>query len=159
MKNRFIKFFLIGILTFALNGLIYSQELSPTTIAKIETEVLSVFKKGIEAGENLDIKSINATTNDSLKCGFIDNGTYFKSFDELMVQFKAGVKGIEYQKMNVTNKQLTILSDTKVLLTATGNYLVKLFDGRTLKGIFAWSFVYSKVDNDWKVIHSHMSNP
>ncbi|MDR2145046.1 MAG: nuclear transport factor 2 family protein [Tannerella sp.] len=48
---------------------------------------------------------------------------------------------------------------TIALLTTYGNYSVSLEDGRTLTGRFAWTFVYSKFNGNWKVIHSHMSNP
>jgi len=45
------------------------------------------------------------------------------------------------------------------LLTAHGTYSAKVIDGRILTGEFAWTFVYSKIKGNWKVIHSHMSNP
>lgn len=61
--------------------------------------------------------------------------------------------------METVNKKLTILSDKNVLLTASGNYSTTLDDGRILNGKFAWTIVYSKINDTWKVIHSHMSKP
>ncbi len=139
-------------------GIIHSQNLSDTEIKKIKTEVYKIFYNSIETGEQLDIKGIENNIEDSLKTGFIDNGTYFKTFNELMVIFRQNIKGLEFQKFDCTNKKVTILSEDKVLLTTSGNYETKVLDGRVLKGGFAWTFIYSKINGDWKVIHSHMSN-
>jgi hypothetical protein len=128
-------------------------------IDKIENEIALIFDKSIKVGEKLDVAGISENINDSLKTGFIDNGFYFKSFEELMVGFKSGIQGLEYQKMNIDTKKITVLSENNVLLTAHGNYSAKVVDGRILTGKFAWTFVYSRINGKWKVIHSHMSNP
>ena len=76
-----------------------------------------------------------------------------------MVGFKTGIQEMEYQKMNIDTKKITVLSGNNVLLTAHGNYSAKVVDSCILTGKFAWTFVYSKINGGWKVIHSHMSNP
>ena len=133
--------------------------MSPALIDKIENEISQTFNKSIEAGEKLDVNGISENINDSLKAGFIDNGTYFKSFEDLMVGFKTRIRGIESQQMNVDTQKITVLSANNVLLTVYGNYSAKIVDGRVFSGKFAWTFVYSKINGDWKVIHSHMPNP
>jgi hypothetical protein len=159
MRQKIYSFFLTGFLTFGVYGFSYSQDLSSTLINKIEKEITLIFDKSIKAGEELDVKGISESINDSLKTGFIDNGFYFKTFEELMVGFNSGMQGLEYQKMNIDTKKITVLSENNVLLTAHGNYSTKVVDGRILTGNFAWTFVYSKINGKWKVIHSHMSNP
>ncbi len=138
--------------------LTYSQNLSGTEIKKIKTEVFKAFNKSIDAGEKLDIKGIESNIDDSLRTGFIDNGTYFKTFSDLMTVFKQNIKGLESQELEITNKKVTVLSENKALLTTSGKYKAKILDGRILNGEFAWTFIYSKTDDVWKVIHSHMSN-
>lgn len=138
--------------------LTYSQNLSGTEIKKIKTEVFKAFNKSIEAGEKLDIKGIESNIDDALRTGFIDNGTYFKTFSDLMTVFKQNIKGLESQELEITNKKVTLLSENKAILTTSGKYKAKILDGRTLDGEFAWTFIYSKTDGVWKVIHSHMSN-
>lgn len=118
-----------------------------------------LFDKSIQAGESLDVTRIAATVNDSLKAGFIDNGSYFRSFDDLMVTFKSGIQGLVHQTMNVGAKKITVLSANHALLTAHGKYSAEVADGRVLNGEFAWTIVYAKINGKWKVIHSHMSNP
>lgn len=136
-----------------------SQELTSVQKDKISSEINALFEKSIKAGENLDVSEITENVNDTLKTGFIDNGYYFSTFNEVIKGFEEGVKGCKSQKMEIINKKLTILSDKIVLLTASGNYSAILDDGRILNGKFAWTFVYSKINDTWKVIHSHMSNP
>lgn len=157
--QRFRVLILTGLLILISQGLSYSQNLSTATIKKIENDIYKVLDKSIEAGEKLDVDGIVGNINDSLKSGFIDNGNYFESFDELMVGFKRGIQGLDSQVMTVTNKKATVLSKDKALLTVSGTFSANVVDGRVLKGKFAWTFVYSKIKGDWKVIHSHMSNP
>lgn len=159
MRHKVYILTLTGFLTFGLYGFSFSQDISIAEIDKIKNEISLIFDKSIKAGEELDVTGISENINDSLKTGFIDNGFYFKSFEELMTGFKSGIQGLEYQKMNVDTKKITVLSKNSVLLTAHGDYSAKVVDGRILTGRFAWTFVYSKINGKWKVIHSHMSNP
>lgn len=159
MRQKLNSIILTGFLSFVVCGFTYSQDLSSAAIHKIEKEITLAFDKSIKSGDELDVTKISEHVNDSLKTGFIDNGIYFKSFEELMVGFKSGIKGLESQKMTIDTKKITILSENSVLLTAHGNYAAKLVDGRMFTGKFAWTFVYSKINGEWKVIHTHMSNP
>lgn len=159
MRHKFCILVLTGYLTFGLYGFSFYQDLSIAEIDKIKNEISLIFDKSIKAGEQLDVTGISENINDSMKTGFIDNGFYFKSFEELMTGFKSGIQGLENQKMNVDLKKITVLSENNALLTAHGNYSAKIVDGRILTGKFAWTFVYSKINGEWKVIHSHMSNP
>lgn len=159
MRQKIYSFILTGLLCFVVCGFSYSQDLSGTLIKKIENEINLAFDKSIKVGEKLDVTGISECINDSLKTGFIDNGYYFNSFEELMVGFKSGIQGLESQKMNIDAKKITVLSANHALLTAHGNYSAKVADGRILTGKFAWTFVYSKIKGEWKVIHTHMSNP
>lgn len=150
---------LAAFLTIGMPPLSFCQNLSDASGSEIEIQVLKVFDKSIQAGESLDVTRIAATVNDSLKAGFIDNGSYFRSFDDLMVTFKSGIQGLVHQTMNVGAKKITVLSANHALLTAHGKYSAEVADGRVLNGEFAWTIVYAKINGKWKVIHSHMSNP
>jgi len=159
MIQKINSLILMGFLTLGLQGFLFAQDLKSSTINKIEKEISKIFEKSIEAGEKLDITEISENINDTLKAGFIDNGLYFKSFDDLMVGFKKRINGLENQTMTIVSKKTTVLSENIVLLTANGNFSAKRTDGRVFKGKFAWTFVYSKLNGSWKVIHSHMSTP
>jgi len=138
---------------------VYSQGLTKNQKEKIASEIAVDFEKNIKAAESFDVKGLTDCVNDTLKAGFIDNGIFFNSFDEVMKGFKEGIKGLKSQKFGISNKKITVLADNAALLIASGNFSVALEDGRTLTGGFAWTFVYSKVNDNWKIIHSHMSTP
>lgn len=157
MKNLIYLSFLVTSLWISSNG--YSQGLTNKQKEKISSEITTLFEKSVKAGERFDIKEMTSNVDDSLRAGFIDNGYFFNSFEEVMKGFKERIKGCKSQKTNISNKKITVLSDNVVLLTTSGDYLVALEDGRTLTDRFAWTFVYSKINDTWKVVHSHMSNP
>ncbi|SMO39633.1 nuclear transport factor 2 family protein [Gracilimonas mengyeensis] len=159
MKHQIYCLILTGLFLISIQGVTFSQDLPEASIDEIKSEILRAFDKSIEAGEKLDASAISATTNDYYQAGFIDNGLYYSSFDDLMVNFKRGISGLQSQRINVDTKKVTVLSSNKALLTADGDFSAKLADGRTITGRFAWTFVYALMDDEWKVIHSHMSNP
>ena len=136
-----------------------SQELTSSQKDKIASEINTLFEKNVKSNENLDVSGLTESVSDALSAGFISQGEYYQSFEDLMKVVNNNVRGIKSLKTTISNKKITILSDSTALLTASGNNLVVLEDGRTFTSGFAWTFVYSKVDSKWKVIHSHMSNP
>lgn len=153
MKNLFYYFsILIVSAGICLNG--QSQEM--THEQKITSEITTVFEKNIKAAENFDASMLADCVDDCLQAGFIISGQFFGSFDEVMKDFREKAKGCKSQKMNFSNKKITVLADNAALLTASGDYSLALEDGRILTGRFAWTIVYSKVNGNWKIIHSHM---
>jgi len=44
------------------------------------------------------------------------------------------------------------------LLTACGDAKIDVSSGNSFSMKFFWSFVYEKINNDWKVVYSHQSN-
>jgi len=155
MKTLFYLFsFMITSLCFSSNA--YSQELTAKQKEKITSEISTAFEKSVKAAENLDGKLLADCVDDSFQAGFIVNGHYFQSFNQVMEDFEKNAKGCISQKLNVINKKITVLGENTALLTASGDYSLYLEDGRTLTGKFAWSIAYSKVKGEWKIIHSHM---
>jgi hypothetical protein len=138
---------------------VYSQGLTQNQKEKIAAEIALDFEKNIKASESFDAKGLTDCVNDTLKAGFINNGIFMNSFDEVMKGYQEGIKGVKSLKYSISNKKITVLADNAALLTVSGNVSLALEDGRTIKGDFAWTFVYSKVNNIWKIIHTHMSTP
>ena len=150
---------LVIIASLGIYSSVCSQGLTENQKEKIASEIVADFEKNIKAAESFDAKGLTDCVNDSLKAGFIDNGVFFNSFDEVMKGFEEGIKGIKSLKYSISNKKITVLADNAALLTASGSASAALEDGRTITGGFAWTFVYSKVNNKWKIIHTHMSTP
>ncbi len=155
MKTLSFLFFVL-ITSFFMSFTAYSQELTPEQKEKITSEITIVFEKSIQAAESLDGKLLAACVDDGLQAGFIINGKFFRSFTVVMADFEKNAIGCESQQMNVINKKITVLGENTALLTASGDYSLDLEDGRTLTGKFAYTMVYSKINGNWKIIHSHM---
>lgn len=149
----YLFFILTASFCISLNG--YSQELTAEQKEKNTSEITTLFEKSIKAAESLDGELLADCVDDRYQAGFIMNGRFLRSFDDVMADFKENVKGCKSQKLNITNKKITILADNAAMLAASGDYSLDLEDGRTLTGRFAWSFVYSKVNGSWKIIHAH----
>jgi len=157
MNMKTLSCLLCGLIaTFCISFNVYSQELNAEQREKISSEILTAFEKSIKAAENLNAKLLADCVDDTLSAGFIVGGTYFASFEEVMADFEKKAEGCKTQKLNVTNKKITVLGEDSALLVASGNYSLYLEDGRTLTGKFAWSMVYSKMNDEWKIIQANM---
>ncbi len=156
MKNTKTNLCLFILMT-ALTSGIYAQELSEQQKNLISTELHIVFRKNIRAGENLDIKEMINAVDDNYKAGFITNGIYYPTFDSLMTVFSTNIRGISGQKINIRKENITVLSADLALITALGKSEVYLESGTVFSIAIAWSFVYKKINGNWKVIYSHQS--
>ena len=153
------KVVLLLIASLGICSSVCSQELTKNQKEKISSEIAADFEKNIKASESFDAKGLTDCVDDTFKAGFINNGIFLNSFDEVMKNYDEGIRGVKSLKYSIFNKRITVLADNAALLTASGNVSIVLEDGRTLTGGFAWTFVYSKVNNNWKIIHTHMSTP
>jgi len=126
--------------------------------SEIESSIDKIFKESILAGEQIDFEKMNMLVNDKYSAGFINNGKYYTSFDLLFADYKKGTDGIKSQKITIDNKKITILSGNSVLLTANGSYSATTETNNIIEGKFVWTIIYKEIDNEWKVIHTHMSN-
>lgn len=135
-----------------------AQRLSDSKKSSIEKEIDAVFNTAVAAAEQMDIEKLNKTVDDRHRAGFITNGNYYPEFDVLMNNFKSRAQNVNGQKITVKTKKITVLSDDIALLTASGETLIDLASQEPITAHFFWSFVYQKIDNEWKVIQSHQSN-
>ena len=133
------------------------QTLSNKQTEQIKNQVDSVFQKMVVMAENLEFNKLSSGVNDTHEAGFISNGKYYARYSALIEDVKNNAQGISHQDISVREKKITVLSDKIVLITASGVAKANLSDGRVIAADFHWSFVYEKIDNDWKVIYSHQS--
>jgi hypothetical protein len=148
----FICFLIIG-----FNGQSNGQNLTNQQKSKIEKQVDSIFQTMVKAAENPDYDKISKGVDDRYNAGFIVNGSYYAKYDSMINILKASLRSGTKQSITIQNKKITVLSDSIVLLTASGDTDVELNTGQSFHAKFLWSFVYEKVNNDWKVIQSHQS--
>jgi Calcium/calmodulin dependent protein kinase II Association. len=124
---------------------------------RIERQIDSIFHVMIKAGENLDYDKLSTGVDDRYKAGFITGGLYYAQYDSLIKSVKAKSLGITGQNITIQKEKITVLSDHIVLVTAHGIAKVDVNNGSSFSVNFDWSFVYAKLDNNWKVIQSHQS--
>ena len=139
--------------SFQTNG----QPLSPESITSIEYEIDATFQKMVALAEKLDYDAMNQGVNDRHKAGFLVNGNYYADYTTLISAVKLGAQNVSKQKLLLKDKKITVLNEQVALLTASGTSQVNLYDGREFTGDFYWSFVYEKINGEWKVIQSHQS--
>ena len=133
------------------------QNLSRKKSELITSQVDSVFQEMLVFAENLDLKKLSLGVDDRHGAGFISGGKYHSTFASLLERMESQVQDISRQQIVIGQKKITVLTDTIVLLTATGEATAIADDGRQIKANFDWSFIYQKYDKNWKVIYSHQS--
>ena len=145
------------LLSYGLSAQSEGQTLSKSKTELIKNEVDSIFQKMIVFAEKLDFNALSSGVDDTHEAGFITNGKYYSDYISLVNDLKLAAQGISRQAISVNEKKITVLSDRIVLMTASGISKAYITDGRELTINFHWSFVYEKMDNNWKVIYSHQS--
>ena len=134
------------------------QTLTERQKVQIKNQVDSVFQKMVGYAEKLDFKQLSSGVDDTREAGFITNGKYYDRYSTLIDDVVLNAQGVNKQYIFVKEKKITVLSDSLVLLIASGTAKALLDDGREISGIFQWSFIYEKTGKQWKVIYSHQSS-
>ena len=147
------------ILMFLVLNTVHAQKLSDKQRIKIENELETVFEEALKTGENLDADKLIISVDDKYKAGHLVNGVYYSSFDSLMIVFKTGTKNLERQEYDIHKKKITVLAKNLAIISASGNSTIYFYSGGSFNAAFVWTFVYEKTGDEWKVIHSHRSNP
>ena len=148
----FICILFIGLFIFS-NG----QTVTGKSYPAIEKEIDAAFLKSIKAAESLDVPKLVNDVDDSHHAGFISNGTYFSDFDDLANILKSREPGSVKQTITVAQKKISVLAENIALVSATGVSSVEINGGNPYNVNFCWTFVYEKINNEWKVIQSHQS--
>ena len=156
MKNL-LKLLSCILFSVTLSGSTFAQEPASKQQQIVEKQVDDEFQKMVKAAEQLNYDLLTQGVDDRHHAGFITNSTYFEQFDTLIKAFKDRAQGVVSQKISFENKKITVLSDRIVLLTANGKSVATVNNGNTFTGDFFWTFVYEKIDGQWKVIQSHQS--
>ena len=148
---------LICLLSLGFIEYVNGQNLTNHQKSLIEKQVDSVFHFMIKAGENLDFDILSKGVDDKYHAGFITNGSYYTQYDSLINSLKTKSQGVTRQSITIQKEKITVLSDSIVLITAFGVAEIDVSSGNPFTVKFYWSFVYEKINNNWKVIQSHQS--
>lgn len=155
--NKIITISAFAIIAFGFIAPLEGQTPSDKQTERIKKQVDSVFQKMVVFAEKLDFEAISTGVDDSHGAGFITNSRYYSRYITLVSDVKSNAQGVSKQAISITDKKTTVLSDRIVLMTVSGVAKAYINDGREISVNFHWSFVYEKIGNSWKVIHSHQS--
>lgn len=149
---------LISIMLFGTIENSNAQPMSNLKKEQIEKQVDSIFHAMVKAAETLNYDEISKGVDDRRNAGFIVNRLYYPNYSSLIEQLELIKPEGAHQSITIENEKITVLSDRFVLLSATGKAQAEINTGQIFNSGFLWSFVYEKINNDWKVIQSHQSN-
>ena len=147
-------FLLAGII---IASSVHAQTLSGKKMKKILDEVEAAFQDNLRTGESLNAEKLSESVDDGLHAGHIVNGIFFDSFDPILQRVSSGMQGLKSLKYNISDKRITVLSKDAAIVAVSGHSNTESISGEKFKTAFAWTFVYRKTGDQWKVIHSHQS--
>jgi SnoaL-like domain len=134
------------------------QDLTKLQKSKIEKQVDSVFHSMIKAAENLEYDKLSQGVDDKNHAGFIAGDSYYANYDSLINFVKTRSQGALSQIIQLREEKITVLSESIVIVTASGNAKIELKNGNEFDNRFYWTFVYNRIGGKWKVIQSHQSS-
>jgi SnoaL-like domain len=155
--RKITLFLLICLFFFGIPLSSYGQNISIFQRLKIEKEIDSVFHSFVTAAEKFDIEKLTQAVDDRYNAGFITGGIYYSGFNTLMDNLKINSQGLRNQTITIQKEKISVIAENIVILTVTGVTEVKTEDGNSFSAMFFWSFVFEKLNNNWKVIQSHQS--
>ncbi len=154
MKTN-ISFALVFFFVFIGNSM--GQKLSDQQKTKAEAEVGAIFKTMVKAGEALDYDALSKGVDDQNHAGFIVNNGFYTKYDSLSNLLKGRVGGVSKQSIVFQKQKITAITEDVVLVIAIGDSTVELINGTQIPLKFYWTFVYQRIEGQWKVVQSHQS--
>lgn len=151
------RYYTIALVCFLSLTCIAQLKTNDKQYSQSELEVDSIFKQMIFSAEQLDYAALHQGVDDRYKVGFVSNSQFYEEYSTLKTTVNAGIQGVAKQTIVINKKKLSAISPDVVIVTAEGSSKVSLIDGREFTSSFHWSFVYQKIDGEWKVIQSHQS--
>jgi hypothetical protein len=155
MKNYFTTILLCILFSGTIITL-KAQSLTDAQKTRIEKEIDSAFSFSVKAAESLNYDKIATGVDDRHQAGFVTNGRYYADFSSLLQTAKDNAAPGLTQQISFQHKKITVLTNSIALLTATGESKLNT-SGGIVYITFFWTFVYEKINGNWKVIQSHQS--
>ena len=131
--------------------------LSDSQRSAIEEELRACLAGCDAAADKADADGTTAYYSDMHKLGFIYNGTMIPSLDAVVVFARELFEQLQSQTHETSELRIAVLAPNVAVMTWHGNVTGTGKDGSTGGGVFARTFVWAKVEDDWKIIHVHIS--
>ena len=123
----------------------------------IEREVRAVHKEHVQAAERFDFDRMCADYSDAYRAGFNHQGVFYGSAGAYRALFQSFVA--TRQEIYFDETRVAVLAPNVALLTAHGGFVATGSEGYTFERRTAITYVYAKIGEEWKAVHSHKSFP
>ena len=126
---------------------------------QIIKEVKGIFDKIFEYSQSAQLDSFLICYDNSPTFLHISSDGKMRNYEEFKNISAEYYKSLQEQKISTTQETFQILNADFVILAWTGNIIAQFKNGNTMKmNNYSITSVFQKIDNKWKVIHSHESS-
>ncbi len=125
----------------------------------IEEKIKALHSESLAAAEKVDVDRMFASSSSAYEIGNINNGVFIPSLDALVAGFRELFATALGQDINVAETRVAVLGPNAAVLTAHGDFIATSKDGTMFESPFAHTMVFAKIEDDWRIIHSHQSFP
>ncbi|MDO8835952.1 MAG: nuclear transport factor 2 family protein [Vicinamibacterales bacterium] len=125
----------------------------------IEAAVLAANADMERAAEAVDVEQLFTFMLDTDKGSIIQNGVFLATRGEALHRVTANLQGIRRIEYRWKRQHVTVLSTDVALLTAEGESIATITDGRVFTAPFAQTVVFVMREGRWKALHAHQSSP
>lgn len=138
---------------------INTSEKTEMTTAEKETAKTEISNTNTQIVSNLNALNAEASMqgySKNLKSVSVTGATL--TYQELEAGNKAAFAGLNSFNLTKVSEDFLFISETYVLCTWTGTLEVELKTGERFKNdVHTASLLYSKIDNEWKIVYEHGS--
>jgi uncharacterized protein (TIGR02246 family) len=132
-------------------------KLSELEREQIEADVLKVIDFVIDAARIADVEAMFSVIAEDAT--LIRNGSLSLSKSEAFAFYQQAYLGVQKVEYRFSHQKVIVLSMETVLVIADGESILTTTDNRIFNTSFAQTTVYRRTDNDWRVLHTHVSVP
>ncbi|OGU62851.1 MAG: hypothetical protein A2V66_07370 [Ignavibacteria bacterium RBG_13_36_8] len=123
----------------------------------VKEAVLTIHNNTVEMAKQADLEKTFEAACNEYGAGYINNGVMYNDIESMKAFIKPSFDKIEKQEISFDDVRVSVVAQNAALLTAHGNFIATLKDGSQFGFPFAWTFVYVKLNDQWRVIHTHQS--
>lgn len=158
MKIRHVLFLILSILGLAMTSMMCIRRNNPVSTEQISDHIMNTEWKALERWGNGDIGGYLDMYADGVT--YFSPGTVRRldGIDTLRTLFGPIAGTVEVDHYEFFNPKVQIIGDVAVLTFNEIAYLPTP-EGNLRESHWNCTEVYTKIDKDWKIIHSHWSRP
>ena len=152
-------YYLIFVFFLALIGGCHQQQLALTEVEKeaIKKEVKEQFTQMVSAVQQLNVDTWSENFSKDQFVSVMLGTDYINDRSQFLNVVKTYFSMRDHQQIDSVNVQIKVLSSNSVLLTSEENFKIWFKDGSNFQLNDAFSALWQKEQEGWKIIYAHES--